>query len=123
MNSKPFAPSSSRNEKSIAGVLLREFRHCGSVLEIGSGTGQHAVRFARELSHLSWQTSDLEPSHAGIQQWIRESKLRNVREPLVLDVLRDTVEAGTYDAVYSSNTAHIMSYAAVCRMFDLVGGA
>lgn len=123
MNSKPFAPSSSRNEDSIAGVLLREFRNCESVLEIGSGTGQHAVRFACELSHLSWQTSDLEPSHAGIQQWIRESRLRNVREPLVLDVLRDTVEAGIYDAVYSSNTAHIMSYVAVCRMFDLVGGA
>ena len=100
---------------------MHEFRNCHSVLEIGSGTGQHAVEFARKLAHLSWQTSDLEPSHAGILQWIRESKLPNIRGPLVLDVLTATVMPGAYDAVYSSNTAHIMSYAAACRMFDLVG--
>jgi hypothetical protein len=123
LDSKPLAPSSSRNAKSIAGVLSHEFRLCHSVLEIGSGTGQHAVEFADQLDHLSWQTSDLEPSHAGILQWIRESQLQNVRDPLVLDVLTATVEAGAYDAVYSSNTAHIMSYAAVCRMFDVVGMA
>ena len=104
-------------------MLSHEFRNCQSVLEIGSGTGQHAVEFAGKLGHLTWQTSDLEPSHAGILQWIRESKLPNIREPLVLDVLTATVEAGVYDAVYSSNTAHIMSYAAACRMFDLVGKA
>lgn len=121
MNSKPVAPSSSRNAKSIAGVLSYELRNCKSVLEIGSGTGQHAVTFARDLEHLNWQTSDLEPNHAGILQWIAESKLPNVREPLLLDVLTATVDAGAYDAVYSSNTSHIMSYAAVCRMFELVG--
>lgn len=123
MNSKPFASASSRNAPSIAGVLAHEFRACESVLEIGSGTGQHAVTFARDLKNLSWQTSDLEPSHAGIRQWIRESQLSNIREPLVLDVLTATVDAGAYDAVYSSNTAHIMSYTAVCRMFEIVGVA
>lgn len=123
MNSKPVAPASSRNAPSIAGVLAHEFRDCESVLEIGSGTGQHAVTFARDLKNLSWQTSDLEPSHAGIRQWIRESQLSNIREPLVLDVLTATVDAGAYDAVYSSNTAHIMSYTAVCCMFELVGVA
>ena len=123
MNTKPYASASSRNAKAIAGVLLHEFRNCKDVLEIGSGTGQHAVTFAREFDHLIWQTSDLKPSHAGIREWIRDSKLSNVHEPRVLDVLTDTVEAGTFDAVYSSNTAHIMSYSAVCRMFDLVGEA
>jgi cyclopropane fatty-acyl-phospholipid synthase-like methyltransferase len=121
VNTKPFASSSSRNAKAIAGVLSHEFRNCKTVLEIGSGTGQHAVTFARELNHLIWQTSDLKPSHACIRDWIRDSKLSNVREPLVLDVLTVTVEAGAYGAVYSSNTAHIMSYAAVLRMFELVG--
>lgn len=91
------------------------------MLEIGSGTGQHAVEFASKLAHLTWQTSDLEPNHAGILQWIRESKLPNIRDPLVLDVLTAKGVPGAYDAVYSSNTAHIMSYAAACRMFDLVG--
>ena len=121
MTTKPYASSSARNAKAIAGVLSHEFRNCKTVLEIGSGTGQHAVTFARELNHLIWQTSDLEPSHAGIREWIGESKLANVREPVVLDVLQDSVEPGAYDAVYSSNTAHIMSYAAVRRMFELVG--
>jgi cyclopropane fatty-acyl-phospholipid synthase-like methyltransferase len=123
VRSKPFAPSSARNASSIAGVLLHEFRNCHSVLEIGSGTGQHAVEFAGKLRHLTWQTSDLEPNHTGILQWIRESKLPNIRDPLVLDVLTATVMAGAYDAVYSSNTAHIMGYAAACRMFDVVGEA
>jgi cyclopropane fatty-acyl-phospholipid synthase-like methyltransferase len=123
VHSKPFAPSSSRNAKSIAGVLSHEFRDCRSVLEIGSGTGQHAVEFAQKFDHLTWQTSDLEPSHVGILQWIRESGVKNVRGPLVLDVLTDTVDAGAYDAVYSANTSHIMSYTAACRMFDLVGKA
>lgn len=123
VRSKPIAPSSSRNAKSIAGVLSHEFRNCHSVLEIGSGTGQHAVEFAGRFDHLTWQTSDLEPSHAGILQWIRESQLQNVRDPLVLDALTDSVDAGAYDAVFSANTAHIMSYAAVCRMFVLVGKA
>ena len=121
MSSKAFASSSARNATAIAGVLSHEFRNCKTVLEIGSGTGQHAVTFARELDHLTWQTSDLEPGHAGIREWIRDSKLSNVGEPVVLDVLIDTVEPGAYDAVYSSNTAHIMSLAAVRRMFELVG--
>jgi cyclopropane fatty-acyl-phospholipid synthase-like methyltransferase len=121
VTTKPYASSSARNAKAIAGVLSHEFRRCRTVLEIGSGTGQHAVTFARELDHLIWQTSDLEPSHAGIREWIEESKLSNVREPFALDVLKDTVEPIAYDAVYSSNTAHIMSYAAVRRMFEIVG--
>ena len=121
MSTKPYASSSARNAKAIAGVLSHEFRASKTVLEIGSGTGQHAVTFACELDHLTWQTSDLEPSHAGIREWIRDSKLSNVRAPVVLDVLEDTVEPQAYDAVYSSNTAHIMSYAAVSRMFELVG--
>lgn len=123
MNTKPYASSSSRNAKAIADVLSHEFRNSKAVLEIGSGTGQHAVTFARDLSHLIWQTSDLEPSHAGIREWIRDSKLSNVREPLLLDVLTATVEASAYDAIYSSNTAHIMSFAAVRRMFEFVGEA
>jgi cyclopropane fatty-acyl-phospholipid synthase-like methyltransferase len=121
VTSKPFASASARNASAILGVLSREFRDSKSVLEIGSGTGQHAVAFARELEELQWQTSDLEPSHAGIRQWIRESELTNVRDPIELDVLTATNAPGSFDAVYSSNTAHIMSYAAVCSMFELVG--
>ncbi len=120
MNTKPFAPATERNSSSILGVLRIEFRGCRSVLEIGSGTGQHAVAFAAGLPHLTWQTSDLDESHGGIDAWIDAANLPNVRRPLSLDVMSATGEAHSYDGVYSSNTAHIMSYPAVVKMFRLV---
>ena len=121
MIQRPFASAADRNATPILEVLRREFQECARVLEIGSGTGQHAVTFAAELRHLTWQTSDLGPNHDGIRQWIRESGVGNVLEPVELDVLKSGNQPGTYDAVYSSNTAHIMSYDAVCRMIELVG--
>jgi cyclopropane fatty-acyl-phospholipid synthase-like methyltransferase len=87
------------------------------LLEIGSGTGQHAVYFAAELPSLHWQTSDRVENHAGIQAWLDESGLDNVGAPLALDVLTDTWPDGPYDAAFSANTAHIMSESAVEAMF------
>ena len=121
MTAKPFAPASERNAAPILDVLRDEFADRTRVLEIGSGTGQHAVHFAAELSHLSWQTSDLERNHPGIRAWIDEAGLDNVLPPLVVDVLGANLPAASYDAVFSANTAHIMSLAAVARMFELVG--
>lgn len=120
MGTRPYAAASVRNAAPIAGVLAHEFRHCRSVFEIGSGTGQHAVEFAGRFGHLTWQTSDLEPNHAGIREWITTSGLPNVYEPEEFDVLTAAAPQRKFDAVYSSNTTHIMSYAAVCRMFELV---
>ena len=94
-----------------------------NVLEIGSGTGQHAARFASEMPHLSWQTSDRVENHNGIRAWVADSALSNLLPPLQLDVLADDVTNGPYDAVYSANTAHIMSIEAVQRMFRSVGAA
>jgi SAM-dependent methyltransferase len=121
MPTRPFAASSARNAAPIAGVLAQEFRHCKSVFEIGSGTGQHAVEFAGRFAHLTWQTSDLEPSHAGIREWIASSGLPNVDEPEEFDVLTSEAPKQQYDAVFSANTAHIMSSLAACRMLDLAG--
>lgn len=121
MVERPFADATARNAEPILEVLRQEFRNCTDVLEIGSGTGQHAVRFATELRHLQWQTSDLDENHAGIRAWIVETGLPNVRAPLSLDVMTADPEAASYDAVYSSNTAHIMSFDAVIRMFAIVG--
>jgi SAM-dependent methyltransferase len=117
---KPFAPATERNRTPILGVLRHEFRDVTSVLEIGSGTGQHAVYFGPELRHLTWQTSELEEHHAGIRAWLDEAKLPNLRYPLVLDVVTAELPAAGYDAVFSANTTHIMSFAAVERMFRLV---
>ena len=119
---KPYAPAPARNAAPILGVLRHELRDCRTVFEIGSGTGQHAVMFAAALPGVTWQTSDLVQSHEGIRAWIADAGPENVRPPLEFDVLSATAAPGQYDAVFSANTAHIMSYAAVCRMFELVGG-
>ncbi len=123
MTEKPIAPHTRRNSEPILEVLRHEFRRANSVLEIGSGTGQHAVAFAAELGHLVWQTSDLEQNHAGIRAWLADASLPNLREPLSLDVRTATLGGKVYDAAFSANTAHIMSIAAVKKMFALVAGA
>ena len=117
----PFAGAAARNASPILGVLRHELRGRSTVFEIGSGTGQHAVTFAAALPELTWQTSDLGQSHDGIRAWIDESGLGNVLPPEDFDVLTAAVPAQRYDAVYSANTAHIMSAAAVQRMFELAG--
>ena len=118
---KPYAEAAARNAAPILGVLRLELQGCATLFEIGSGTGQHAVTFAAALPELAWQTSDLEPSHAGIRAWIADAGLDNVLAPIGFDVLSAETGGKRYDAVYSANTAHIMSYAAVCRMFEIVG--
>ena len=115
------APASARNAAPILGVLRRELRDRTQVFEIGSGTGQHAVTFAAALPGITWQTSDLVQSHDGIRAWIEGSGLGNVLPPIEFDVLSASAPEAAYDAVFSSNTAHIMSYDAVCRMFALAG--
>lgn len=119
MHDRPYAESAQRNAVPILEILRHEFRDCSEVLEIGSGTGQHAVRLASELEHLTWQTSDLDENHAGISAWVADARLPNVRAPISLDVMTADLSS-SYDAVYSSNTAHIMSFDAVVRMFALV---
>jgi cyclopropane fatty-acyl-phospholipid synthase-like methyltransferase len=91
------------------------------VFEIGSGTGQHAVTFAAAMPAIAWQTSDLEQSHDGIRAWIGEAGLDNVLPPLNFDVLSARAASAAFDAVFSANTAHIMSYTAVQKMFELAG--
>lgn len=121
MPEKPNAPATGRNQEVILQVLQDEFLEAKSVLEIGSGTGQHAVFFARELPHLVWQSSDREINHAGIKAWIDDAGLENLLLPLALDVEDTEKLNATFDAVFSANTAHIMSFPAVKCMFRLVG--
>lgn len=114
----PTAPATSRNRDPILAILRTHFAHCRRVLEIGSGTGQHAVHFAAALPHLQWQTSDLADNHPAIQAWIDASQLSNVLPPLTLDVGNpDTWPTQHFDAVFSANTLHIISWPQVLSLF------
>ena len=123
MTDRPFAEAAQRNGPAILEVLRREFRDTRDVLEIGSGTGQHAVTFAAAMPWLRWQTSDLEDNHASINAWIDSAGLDGVLRPVTLDVRAGNVDPASYDAVFSANTAHIMGIDAVRRMFSVVGDA
>jgi tRNA G46 methylase TrmB len=81
---KPYAEACDRNREPILEVLREHFADRHQVLEVGSGTGQHAVHFAAALPHLIWQTSDLEANLSGIRTWIEEAGLPNVLPPLEL---------------------------------------
>jgi len=121
MIDKPFSESSAENREPILAVLREVFADCSKVLEIGSGTGQHAVYFGAELSHLSWQTADLPQHHAGVRMWLEEAALPNVLAPITLDVNRTDWLDGRYDAVFSANTLHIVSWPEVEKFFAGVG--
>lgn len=121
MIDKPFAESCAQNREPILAVLRAVFAGCHRVLEIGSGTGQHAVYFAPDLPHLIWQTADVPQHHPGIRAWLEEATLPNVLHPLVLDVNDTAWHRGRYDAVFSANTLHIMSWPEVERFFKGVG--
>lgn len=123
MADKPFAPAAERNAAAILELLRYEFRHCSKVLEIGSGTGQHAVHFAAALDHLQWQTSDIEENHAAINAWVDDAGIANVAAPLSLDVRTAEIDKATYDGVFSANTAHIMSFDTVVDMIAKVSAA
>lgn len=112
------APATERNRDPILAVLGEHFATCHQVLEIGSGTGQHAIHFAAALPHLHWQPSDLPENHPAINAWIAASGLENVSPPLALDVGRaDTWPSQRYDAVFSANTLHIVSWPQVQSLF------
>ena len=109
---KPFSEASERNRDPILAVLKRVLKDCRKVLEIGSGTGQHAAYFAPALPHLVWQASDVAAHLPGIREW--------GVEPIELDVDAPWPHVDA-DAAFTANTCHIMSWPQVERMFAGVG--
>lgn len=118
---KPYSEACARNREPILEVLQRHFADRRRVLEIGSGTGQHAVHFAAAMAHLSWQTSE-RPAHlADLRPWLEEAALANLPPPLALDVAGPW-PAARFDAVFTANTLHIMSWTHVCALFAALPG-
>jgi cyclopropane fatty-acyl-phospholipid synthase-like methyltransferase len=112
-----------RNKGPILAVLGRELAASRAVLEIGSGTGQHAVHFARHLPHLSWQPTELGALLGPLAERIRLEGPANLRAAITLDVRSHPWPAGPVDAVFSANTLHIMDWDAVEHFFRGVGAA
>ena len=118
---KPFSEACEQNKHPILAVLQQYFADVQSVLEIGSGTGQHAVFFAAQLPHLQWLTSEVTELHAGIHAWLDEAHLPNVLPPQELDVNQPDWPVVRVDAIFSANTVHIMDWPSVEKMFAGIG--
>lgn len=118
---KPFAPHCERNQAPILEVLRPYFLNRRRVLEVGSGTGQHAVFFAPELPDTTWQTSDMDENLPGIRLWLQDAALPNLPPPLSLDVTGSWPKA-KFDAVFTANSLHIMPWSAVEKFFSGVDG-
>jgi cyclopropane fatty-acyl-phospholipid synthase-like methyltransferase len=116
MTKKPFADACERNRDPILAVLRSHFSDRERVLEIGSGTGQHAVYFAQKMPTLQWQTSDRVANLPGLRRWLDEASLSNTPAPLELDV-NGVWPSGIFDGIFSANTLHIMSWAEVETLF------
>ncbi len=118
---KPYADSCDRNRAPILEVIAPLLADKQAVLEIGGGTGQHAIYFAQKMPHLIWHISDRRHNHDAIQSWLDEAALPNVLGPFELDVLRSNWPSLKVDAVFSANTAHIMHWRDVEALFAGVG--
>ncbi len=120
---KPFSESCEQNKDVILNVIQPLLTESRCLLEIGSGTGQHAVYFGHAMPHLQWHTSDRsEPSLGGIQMWLDDAaannvNVANVHSPFVLDVMQNNWPVTQFDAVFMANTLHIMSLPQVEALF------
>lgn len=117
---KPFSQSCENNKQAILRILTEVFVQPQRILEIGTGTAQHAVFFAEQLAHLTWQTSDLACNHAGIHEWLDSVCLANLQRPLLLD-LNQPWQIEKVDGIFTANTLHIVSWPLVCNFFQGVG--
>lgn len=117
---KPFSQACENNKGPILAELESLFSDRTSVLEIGSGTGQHAHHFAAAMPHLSWQCSDRVENLEGVRSWLADCPVTSP-EPLVLDVRQENWPAIKVDAAFSANTLHIMDWPSVCCFFAGLG--
>ncbi|WP_100640229.1 DUF938 domain-containing protein [Marinobacter salexigens] len=118
---KPYSQACENNKQVILEKIATVFTAPGTLLEIGTGTGQHAVHFARNLPHLQWQPSDHPSNFQLCMPWLKEAGLPNISNPLPLDVSVSDWQLPPINGVFSANTAHIMSWPEVRAMFRGVG--
>jgi len=116
----PFSEACQRNQSIILDVLEPYFSNIDSVLEIGSGTGQHAVYFSKAKPHLSWQTSDQTNYLEGLNAQLQNANVANIKYPFELNVNQSpwVKEGRRYSGIYTANTFHIMAWSDVQAFFN-----
>jgi cyclopropane fatty-acyl-phospholipid synthase-like methyltransferase len=117
----PFSAACERNKDPILEVLRIRFADRDQVLEIGSGTGQHAVHFARALTHLTWHPTEQLAYLEDLAERVKLEGPRNLRMPTVLDVRQAVWPLRSVDALFTANTLHIMSWPEVLALFRGIG--
>lgn len=117
----PFSEACERNKEPILSVLRVCFAERTQVLEIGSGTGQHAVYFARHLTHLTWHPTEQLSFLQDLTARVQREGHQNLRPPTVLDVRQRVWPVRSVDAVFTANTLHIMSWPEVTAMYRGIG--
>ena len=117
MEPRPFSQACENNKHAVLDVLRVELAEVAGVLEIGSGTGQHARFFAEQLPGLCWQASDLAANLAGIESWREGFAGDNLPAPLELDVRAGDWSVPVPAAVFTANSLHIMAWAGVQALF------
>jgi Protein of unknown function (DUF938). len=117
---KQYSSSCVQNQAPIFKIIKPLLQDKRTVLEVGSGTGQHAVYFAEKMPHLNWQSSDQMQYLNSINAWIDEANLSNTAPAINLDVTQ-AWPALEFDVIFSANTTHIMSWEMVVDFFQGVG--
>jgi len=122
--SKRDAPATERNREPILEVLARWLTQPARVLEVASGTGQHAVFFAGRLPHVTWQPTEPDPTGlASIEAWRLEAGLPNVERPIALDASAADwpLPAGQFDALFNANLIHIAPWRVALGLLEGAG--
>jgi cyclopropane fatty-acyl-phospholipid synthase-like methyltransferase len=120
INSLTFSQACENNKQPILDKLAEPLAQCCSVLEVGSGTGQHAVHFSRHLPHLVWQPSDRSSKLSSLLPRLKVQGPSNCKHPIALDI-DDTWPLMMFDAIYTANTLHIVSEKQVSHFFKQTG--
>ncbi len=105
---KPYSTSCEQNKQVILSIISPLFSSLSHVLEIGSGTGQHAIYFAEKMPHLTWHPSDCRAYLDGINSWVVDAGLNNVKPPFELNVSTSQWPEIDVGAIFTANSIHIM---------------
>lgn len=113
---RKYSQACEQNKEPILNILKQVFKNNKKILEIGSGTGQHAAYFSRHLPHLIWQPSDLKENHSSIESWMEED-ITNIEKPIELDISQHPWPSVSVDGIFVANVFHIISWEVITHFF------